>query len=97
MRRSEQYGLTWECVDFDRKCSQFRAASTDPARLVRQRREDHARIGFLSEEKEFRLREAILKKCPHQHVFLNEVEIGSITHCAGNEEWYAARFSQLPR
>jgi site-specific recombinase XerD len=58
--------------------------SVNPARLVRQRREDNGRIRFLSHEEETKLREVIERDCPHH---LPELELALNTGLRLSEQY----------
>jgi site-specific recombinase XerD len=63
---------------------QNRKVTTNPARLIRQRRENNAKIRFLSAEEETQLRAAILEKCPHH---LPELELALNTGLRLSEQY----------
>jgi site-specific recombinase XerD len=58
--------------------------TSNPARLVRQRREDNARTRFLSPEEETKLREVILKSFPHH---LPELDLALATGLRMGEQY----------
>ena len=58
--------------------------NVNPAKLVRQRREDNARIRFLSEQEEYKLREVIANECPHH---LPEFEVALNTGMRLSEQY----------
>lgn len=58
--------------------------NSNPARLVRQRRENNGRIRFLSPEEEAKLREVIQEVCPHH---LPELEVAINTGMRMGEQY----------
>ncbi len=58
--------------------------ATNPARLVRQRKENNARTRFLAPEEETKLREVILRNCPHH---LLELDLALATGLRLSEQY----------
>lgn len=65
--------------------------SANPARLVRQRKENNARVRFLSAEEEAKLREQVAQKYPHH---LPELELAINTGLRKSEQ-YSLRWADI--